>query len=199
MRHFLFTTLIIIVFSNSAWSQNTKIYIPANQTIELDYPNFDMFTATVINSSFKDIDVAVLSKNNNEQIRGFGLGVKGKADVMVEAENKLVLKNGSNKDISVKLKIKEATRKESFSDDSIISFTLKNTTAKSIPLLIPSVMNPNLSPYSNSGVDLKIGQQIFFKEKGKKYLLLTVDETIAQDSTLDVAKILKERKQELGL
>ena len=80
-----------------------------------------------------------------------------------------------------------------------ISFTLRNNTKKSIPLIIPTVMNPNLSPLSNSGVDLKVGQKVLFKAKGKKQVLLVVSRNIKQGEVLDVAELLKERKKELGI
>jgi hypothetical protein len=51
-----------------------------------------------------------------------------------------------------------------------IPFTLRNNGLKAVPLEIPGVMNPNLSPLSNSGVDLAVGQQIFFRHRGKRYL-----------------------------
>ena len=78
------------------------------------------------------------------------------------------------------------------------SFTLHNTTAKSIPLWIPSVMNPNLSPFSKSGVQLNVGQKIFFKHKTKKRLLLQVTSDL-EGKTLDVARLIRKRKKELNL
>ena len=78
------------------------------------------------------------------------------------------------------------------------SFTLKNPTAKSIPLWIPSVMNPNLSPFSSSGVTLKIGQKIYFKHKMRKRLLLEVTKDLDEKS-LNLAKLIRERKKELNL
>jgi hypothetical protein len=78
------------------------------------------------------------------------------------------------------------------------SFTLKNPTAKSIPLWIPSVMNPNLSPFSSSGVTLKIGQKIYFKHKMRKRLLLEVTKDLDEKS-FNVAKLIRERKKELNL
>lgn len=80
-----------------------------------------------------------------------------------------------------------------------VRFTLQNSTLTSIPLIIPKVMNPNLSPLSKSGVDLKFGQEILFREKGKNYTLLIVDEKIKPDQVIDVAALLKDRRQELGL
>ncbi|MEL7342369.1 MAG: hypothetical protein AAGM67_17940 [Bacteroidota bacterium] len=59
-------------------------------------------------------------------------------------------------------------------------------------------MNPNLSPLSNSGVDLQVGQKIFFKVRGRRYLLLEVTEDL-RDVKLDVGSLLKERKRELGV
>jgi len=79
-----------------------------------------------------------------------------------------------------------------------VNFTLKNPTAKSIPLWIPSVMNPNLSPFSTSGVTLRVGQKIYFKHKMRKKLLLEVTSDFDK-KTLNVAKLLRERKKELKL
>ncbi|MEL6250823.1 MAG: hypothetical protein AAFR87_02330 [Bacteroidota bacterium] len=77
-----------------------------------------------------------------------------------------------------------------------VVFTLRNNSLKSIPLLIPGVMNPNLSPQSNSGVTLKVGQKILFKYKGKKRILLIVDESL-EGKTLNVSRLLKEKKREI--
>jgi len=78
------------------------------------------------------------------------------------------------------------------------SFTLRNNTSKSIPLNIPTVMNPNLSPFSNSGVSLKIGQEVFFYEGKKKYLLVEVTADLDTD-TIIVNELIKERKIVLNL
>ncbi len=80
-----------------------------------------------------------------------------------------------------------------------ISFFLTNISSESIPLLIPSVMNPNLSPNSSSAVVLSIGQQVYFKNKGKKYILIEVDSSIKKGDKIEVSELLKKRKKELGL
>ena len=77
-----------------------------------------------------------------------------------------------------------------------VSFKLTNPTAKSIPLKIPNVMNPNLSPFSTSGVDLKIGQKIYFKYKGKRRLLLEVSKE-NDNASLNVPKLIRQRKKEI--
>jgi len=50
-----------------------------------------------------------------------------------------------------------------------------------------------------SGVSLRIGQEVFFKVKGRKYLLLRVDDSIKKGDVLDVAALLLERKRTLEL
>lgn len=80
--------------------------------------------------------------------------------------------------------------------EDTVSFTLRNTTLKSIPLAIPGVMNPNLSPMSYSGVNLKVGQEIFFFDGASEELLLTVSKDL-EGKKLNVAKLIKKRKKEL--
>lgn len=79
-----------------------------------------------------------------------------------------------------------------------VPFTLHNKSPFSIPLNIPGVMNPNLSPNSNSKVDLAVGQKIFFYIKKKKFLLLEVTDAL-KDKKLDVADLILNRRKELGL
>lgn len=76
-----------------------------------------------------------------------------------------------------------------------VQISLRNPTAKSIPLIIPKVMNPNLSPFSRSGVRLEIGQEIFYKQNGKKRLLLVIDESYS-DAELNVAKLIRDKEAE---
>ncbi len=70
------------------------------------------------------------------------------------------------------------------------AFYLENNTAQRIPLLIPGVMNPNLSPFSRSGVDLINGQKIYLNLKGKKILILTVTDSIMHGDRIDVATLI---------
>lgn len=202
MKYFLVLTLSMITIFCSCSTHQSIVHIPANQSLEIDYPEYQSFKATLKNKSAKGFDIAVLSKENNQQIKGFGIGTKGKADVIVEAANKLVFQNTNNTPVALTLAVNEVVSQAKpviTNKNKYISFTLRNNGAKSIPLIIPTVMNPNLSPFSKSGVDLKVGQEILFKVKGKKYVLLTVDESIKDGDELDVGKLLKERKRELGL
>lgn len=79
-----------------------------------------------------------------------------------------------------------------------VPFQLHNSSLRSIPLRIPGVMNPNLSPLSDSGVDLRVGQEVFFYWKKKRYLLFVVSEEL-EGQVLDVPRLIRQRKQELNL
>lgn len=78
-----------------------------------------------------------------------------------------------------------------------IHMTFHNGSFSSIPLVIPGVMNPNLSPLSNSGISLDVGQKIYFFPNGKrksKALLFEVDNALKQDTILEIDELIKKRK-----
>ncbi len=59
-------------------------------------------------------------------------------------------------------------------------------------------MNPNLSPLSNSGIELEPGQKVFYfpnGKKGKKELLFEVDDTFRKDTILQIDEIIKQKKK----
>jgi hypothetical protein len=79
-----------------------------------------------------------------------------------------------------------------------IPMTFHNGSLKSIPLQIPGVMNPNLSPLSDSGVTLEQGQKVFYfpsGKKGKKELLFEVDNTFRKDTILQIDEMIKQKKK----
>ena len=78
--------------------------------------------------------------------------------------------------------------------------TFHNGSFKSIPLIIPGLMNPNLSPKSNSGISLDVGQKVYFFPNGKKknrVLLFKVDATFNKDTILQMDEIIEKRKNQL--
>ena len=81
-----------------------------------------------------------------------------------------------------------------------INLTFHNGSLQSISLEIPAVMNPNLNPLSNSGITLKLGQNVYFYPNGrskKRALLFTVDETFVQNQVLEIDELIDKRKKEL--
>lgn len=78
-----------------------------------------------------------------------------------------------------------------------VPLKLLNNSGRSIPLEIPGVMNPNLSPFSESGVSIPEGTIVYFFVKKKKYPLVTISNTM--DKVIIVDELIKKRKIELGL
>ena len=197
--------IIILVAMLSATTavlnaQKSKLEIPAESSLVLDYANYDMYRLQLKNHMSKGLEVKVVDKKTGDFVRGFGLGPVGKVDVMVEGSSQIVFTNTSKKIASLSVTVTEMDAKKVMADNSgLISFTLVNSSSESIPLIIPNVMNPNLSPKSKSGVDLAVGQELIFRNKGKRYVLFTVDDTIKDGDKIDVYELLHERKAALGL
>ena len=169
-----------------------KVDIPARKSVELTYAEFAMYDVKINNKSGKQVNVSVLNPNTRKQVSGFGLGPMGKAVLYVAEGNILKLKNTSSKDISITLDFVERKPKPVASSyKETVNFTLHNSSLKSIPLIIPGVMKPNLSPMSNSGVSLEMGQKIYYKKGLSRVLVLTVDENIENGDKIDMAKLVK--------
>lgn len=82
-----------------------------------------------------------------------------------------------------------------------VKLTFHNGSLKSIPLLIPGVMNPNLNPLSNSGVELEYGQEVFYFENGdkrKKNLLFVVGEQFKDGQVLEIDELISEKKKSVS-
>jgi len=197
---FKITFLTLFTFSTSlVIAQKEVISVAPDKSVALEFNEFSSYEAKVANKSKVDLEIKVIDKKSQEQLSGFGLGKKKTQKVMLRNSSKLVVVNKGDAMARV---VVTAEAKEIMNTDvkpEYISFTLRNNSAKSIPLIIPTVMNPNLSPFSNSGVDLKVGQEILFKNKGRKYVLLTVTNEIKDGEVLEVSKLLKDKRKELGI
>lgn len=198
-------TLSTVLLLAACSSSKLALTIPANQQVAVAIPTNKSVNVDLKNKSLKDVEVKVVKPNSGEFVSGFGLAPTGKATVFVEKGNILQLKNTTNSKSKITYTYQAISTQSTSSvplatnKKQSISFKLANNSAKSIPLIIPSVMNPNLSPFSKSGVDLKVGQKIFFKKGMKRYLLLEVTEDIQDGAIIKVDKLLKERKKALGV
>lgn len=135
---------------------------------------------------------------------GFGLAPRGRATLTVPEEGHLSIENASQQAGLIRLEVFELDGEQSPSRDDadmpeFIGFTLRNASLKPVPLIIPNVMNPNLSPKSNSRVYLPLGQEILIREKGSRYVRLVVDESIPEGQVIDVPRLIRARKKERGL
>jgi hypothetical protein len=187
MRKFI--TLLSITFSLVAFGQST-VEIPSGGRVQIGYPDQEDLAIELRNKSGKALEVATVNKVSGEKISGFGLGPMGKATVAVAELGLLEISNPSSKDVSIGYSITEAKPVIVAKEDVYINFTLRNETMKSIPLIIPGVMNPNLSPKSNSGVSLKIGQEVKYRKGGRTRVLFVVDESISEGDVVMVGELL---------
>jgi hypothetical protein len=69
---------------------------------------------------------------------------------------------------------------------SQVQVKLVNNGLESIPLFIPGIMNPNLSPMSESNVEFPIGQKVYYKAKRgrNQCLILEVSASWPADTTI---------------
>jgi hypothetical protein len=182
-----FVLLIALTWFSVAQGQSI-VEIPADSRVTIGYPDSEDAALALKNKSSQGIDVATVNKVSGVQLSGFGLGPFGKATVAVPALALLELHNTSDNAVRVSYEITEAVKEVADKDEEYIGFTLRNETLRSIPLIIPGVMNPNLSPQSNSGVRLKVGQEIKYKKGGRAHLLLVVDDSIKEGDVLLVGE-----------
>ncbi len=188
----LLSLLFILALAIPSVAKET-VQIPALKSVELTYDEFGDFDVNLINKSGKAVSVAVLDPQTNKTVKSFGLGPIAEALLTVEKDHILKLTNNSTKAISLDLDFVEK-KPDTYNPEfaPVLNFTLHNSSLKSIPLIIPNVMNPNLSPLSNSGVSLKMGQEIYYRKGSRRILLLLVDESIQNGDKIDVAKLVRE-------
>lgn len=196
MKNILY--LYFLLFSLSSLGQ-TNLTISPNQTLQLNYPSIEDLAIEIKNLSNQPLDIATIQTVSGEQLSGFGLAPRGSATVTVPSLGLLQISNNNASKAEIAINPMSLPAPEENPEDLYITFTLRNETAQSIPLIIPGVMNPNLSPFSNSGVRLKIGQQIDFRQGLKTYTLLMVSDSIEEGASLEIGTLLKEKKIELGL
>lgn len=195
--------LLLSVTLVNGYGQQQKISIEAFATSTISDSTYEQYAVRLIRPSHA-IEVAVISKASGRQIRGFGLGRRAKETIQVDRGNALLL-TAADQPTDLKYEIIEGpsasiesvASSSTRSTNRYINLTLHNASLKSIPLIIPTVMNPNLSPMSNSGVSLKIGQEILFRYKGKRRVLLTVTDELVDGDTIEIAALLKARKKEI--
>ena len=192
------TLLMTMLFAtNIAMAQTENIQIAAGKSAELSYKEFAEYDVQLKNKTGKGIKVAVLNPETNEQIKGYGLGPTGKVVVDVPAGTILKLTNNNLVEANIDLKfVEKESDNRSEREKPTVSFTLYNSSLRFVPLIIPSVMNPNLSPLSSSGVGLKMGQKIYYKKGGKRKLLLIVDKNIKQGDKIDVPRLIKQLEKD---
>jgi len=194
MKQIAFLLFLIhsMLFAQKRDLEKSTIIIPPKQVVVIDYPNYKGFGVKVWNKAKFEVGISSRSKKTDSLQKGFGLNKGASASLLIEEDMYLQFENRFIAPLEVqytiykgkpgKKKVGELTPQR--------GFYLVNTTAQAIPLKIPGIMNPNLSPFSKSGVDLPIGQKILLSVAGKDILLLTVTDSIPKGARINVADLI---------
>ena len=128
------------------------------------------------NKGMGKLAVSVNYATNQRQISGFGLDGRTTGKILVKKNCVLQFKNENNFEKMVLFKLEDINKIKEQVAVREINLELINKSSKSISLIVPGVMSPNLLPNSTSNVKLKIGQEIIFKKNLNKSIIYTVSE-----------------------
>ena len=191
ITNILATSLFLLSFFSNVQAQE-RLEIPAQDSIVYMLPEGDYNSVSLHNKSDKELRVQIINLENSKETGGFGLAAQGKVAVALNPKKGLRLLNPSAEEVRVLCRAQKQTETTPPPPNlKQIDFTLVNSSAKSIPLIIPNVMNPNLSPFSKSGVRLAVGQKIYLKKGISRKLLFEVPDSLSNGTQLDVPALLK--------
>ena len=190
-------TLLIILFTPlliySQRIETSKILIPPKQIIQINYPLLRNYNLKIWNKSKLDLIISTHKQETDSIIKKFVLVKDSSALLSISNEMYIQFENKYLASIKVEYSFQNGTSIKKNKIKSMTpqrAFYLENNTAQRIPLRIPGIMNPNLSPFSRSGVDLKNGQKIFLDFNGKRILILEVTDSIKHGDRIDIATLI---------
>ncbi|MGB1635123.1 MAG: hypothetical protein ACPHBP_08370 [Flavobacteriaceae bacterium] len=172
----------------------SELILPPKQIVQINYPLYKGFTIKIWNESKYVIGVSARDKKTDSLRKSFGLEKGSRAILEVDEDQYLQFENRFLTPIKVAYMLEKGTPRSKKTNRPLTpqrAFYLENNTAQTLPLRIPGVMNPNLEPFSRSGVDLPNGQKIYLELKGKRILLLTVTDTIPHGARIDIARLIE--------
>ena len=192
-----FFLLVSLAFGQKG--ERAQLILPPKQIVQINYPLYQGFNVKIWNKSKFDLGVSARERKTDSLVKGFGLDSGSSAVLEVNKGLYLQFENRYLASLKVEYTLQKGVEGKKKSTKPLTpqrAFYLENNTAQSIPLRIPGVMNPNLSPFSRSGVDLPNGQKIFLDLNGKRILLLTVTDSIPHGARIDVANLINKALNE---
>jgi hypothetical protein len=188
----LFITLNFYAFAQK--EARSELLIPPKQIVQINYPLYRGFNVKIWNQSKYELGVSARDRVTDSVSKSFGLD-KGSTTLFEVNEGMyLQFENRFLTSIKVSYTLRKGSSGKKKTTQPLTpqrAFYLENTTAQTLPLRIPGIMNPNLAPFSRSGVDLPNGQKIYLDLKGKRILILTVTDSIAHGARIDVASLIE--------
>ena len=192
-KSFLLSTVLNLFSVFGQTSNISEISIPPKQIVRIDYPLSKTFKTKIFNKSKFFLGISLLNRENDSLYKNLTIEKGGSRTLIVLNSQYLQFENRYLGSLKVVYTIEKGNQKPNKSVKNLTpqrAFYLENNTAQKIPLHIPGVMDPNLNPFSRSGVDLKNGQEIYLKINNKKLLILTVTDTIPHGARIDVASLV---------
>ena len=187
-------TLITILFTPflifSQRIETSKILIPPKQIVQINYPLYQKYNLKILNKSKFDLIISTHDYKTDSIFKKFTLVKNSSTLLSLNNKTYIQFENKYLANLKVEYAFQNGISNKTKPLTPQRAFYLENHTAQRIPLLIPGVMNPNLSPFSRSGVDLINGQKIYLNLKGKKILILTVTDSIMHGDRIDVATLI---------
>ena len=171
----IFAFIIWFISVQGCHMKNILIIPPKNQvSIHLE----ESLPAEIFikNKGMGKLTVSINYAKNQRQISGFGLGGRSTGKILVKKNCVLQFNNENNFEKVVHFKLEDISKIKEQIAVREINLELINKSSKSISLIIPGVMSPNLLPNSTSNLKLKIGQEIIFKKNLNKSIIYTVSE-----------------------
>ena len=171
----IFAFIIWFISVQGCHMKNILIIPPKNQvSIHLE----ESLPAEILikNKGMGKLAVSINYAKNQRQISGFGLDVRTTGKILVKKNCVLQFNNENNFEKVVHFKLEDISKIKEQIAVREINLELINKSSKSISLIIPGVMSPNLLPNSTSNLKLKIGQEIIFKKNLNKSIIYTVSE-----------------------
>ncbi len=194
MDKLLVTCFLTISFAFGQKEIRSQLIIPPKQVIHIDYPLYKGFNVKIWNHSKFVVGISTIDKATDSVRKSFDIEKGNNAILEVNKGMYLQFENRFLAYLKVAYTIQKGNFEKKKLTQPLIpqrAFYLENNTAQVLPLRIPGVMSPKLSPFSRSGVDLPNGQKIYLDFKGNQILILTVTDSITHGSRIDVAKLIE--------
>lgn len=194
MKNILALFYLISLTAVAQKANRSELIIPPKQVVQIDYPLYQGFNVKIWNQSKYVIGISARDKQTDSVSKSFGLNKGSTTLFEVNKGMYLQFENRFLAPIKVAYILQKGTtgaKKNTRSLTPQRAFYLENNSAQSLPLRIPGVMNPNLTPFSRSGVDLPDGQKIYANVNSKRILILTVTDSIPHGARIDVARLIE--------
>ena len=194
MKNILALFYLVSLTAVAQKANRSELIIPPKQVVQIDYPLYQGFNVKIWNQSKYVIGVSARDKQTDSIRKSFGLDKGSTTLFEVNKGMYLQFENRFLAPIKVAYTLRKGStgaKKHTRPLTPQRAFYLENNTAQSLPLRIPGVMNPNLTPFSRSGVDLSNGQKIYTNVNGKRILILTVTDSIPHGARIDVARLIE--------